>query len=290
MAALTTEEHLHEIEHYVSVQKRIEKLCWSRNNIPVKMKTALGTTLTKLFNSPATSISVNTTGRSFYYGRTLMADISLMVDGEDAGTFGHPEVEKILGKCQPSPFGKGDKTVMDLEYRNGKEIAAKDIIIGSSTWSRAKDAFYNLIQDEVSHSLFGGKPVNLKLYKLAVYEKDGHFDWHRDTTHGDDHHATVLVALNTEWKGGNLGLRHQGTTVDVDLHPTIAEEEVEDEEDEDEDEEDEDEDDEDEDDKDDDKDGGRKGKESKSGGSADKPSTSKLNFQIIAFYTDIEQS
>jgi 2OG-Fe(II) oxygenase superfamily len=138
---------------------------------------------------------------------------------------------------------------------------------------------YSLIQDEISYSLFGGKSVNLKLYKLAVYEKDGHFDWHRDTTHGDDHHATVLVALNTEWKGGNLGLRHQGTTVDVDLHPTIAEEEVV---------EDEDEEDEDEDDKDDDKDGGRQGKESKSGGSADKPSSSKLNFQIIAFYTDIE--
>jgi hypothetical protein len=118
MAALTTEEHLkHEIECYVSVQERIEEIShWSRNNIPVKMKTPLGTTLNKLFNSPATSISVNTTGRGNpYYGSTLMADISLMVDGEDAGTFGHPEVEKILGKCQPSPFGKGDKTVMDLE-------------------------------------------------------------------------------------------------------------------------------------------------------------------------------
>jgi hypothetical protein len=185
---------------------------------------------------------------------------------------GHPDVEKILGKCQPSPFGKGDKTVMDLEYRDGKEIAAKDIVIASGS-ERAKEALYVNIQDQISQSLFGGKSVQIELYKLAVYGKDGHFDWHRDTTHGDDHHATVLVALNTEWKGGNLGLRHQQTAVDVDLHPvTVVDEKLEWDEDDDEEE-----------DGDDDKGDSRKGKESEK--SEDKP---KLGFQIIAFYTDIE--
>jgi 2OG-Fe(II) oxygenase superfamily len=106
-----------------------------------------------------------------------------------------------------------------------------------------------------------GKQVKIELYKLAVYKKDGHFDWHRDTTHGDDHHATVLVTLNTEWKGGNLGLRHQGTSVDVDLHPVRKEVkdknymEV------------------------------YEGKEEGVRGSRAKCS---LGFQIIAFYTDIE--
>jgi len=32
---------------------------------------------------------------------------------------------------KPSPFGKGDRTVMDLKYRNGRKIEAMDIIIGS---------------------------------------------------------------------------------------------------------------------------------------------------------------
>jgi 2OG-Fe(II) oxygenase superfamily len=150
---------------------------------------------------------------------------------------------------------------------------AKDIIIGSNAQPRAKDALYRLIQDQISQSLFQGKYVNIELYKLAVYGKDGHFDWHRDTTHGDDHHATVLVALNTKWKGGNFGLKYQETTVDVDLHvmQVAAEELVEDGEEEEEEEE---------------ANKGRKGEES--GESGDKRSTTKFDFQIVAFYTDIE--
>ncbi|KIK34124.1 hypothetical protein CY34DRAFT_68126, partial [Suillus luteus UH-Slu-Lm8-n1] len=50
-------------------------------------------------------------------------------------------------------------------------------------------------------------------YKLAIYGEGGHFDWHRDSTHSDAHHGTVLVSLNTEWEGGNLLLRHQGPVV-----------------------------------------------------------------------------
>ena len=175
-----------------------------------------------------------------FHSRIPVADISLTINGEDAGTFGHPNVERILDKSKPSPFGKGDKTVMDLEYRNGREVAAADIVIGSATQPGAERALYKLVETHISESLFVDKPVKAKLYKLAVYEKEGHFDWHRDTTHGDDHHATVLVALNTEWKGGNLGLRHEGNTVDVDMHTVSVEgsgEEVEEEEEEDEDEE-----------------------------------------------------
>ncbi|THV06341.1 hypothetical protein K435DRAFT_773305 [Dendrothele bispora CBS 962.96] len=31
-----------------------------------------------------------------------------------------------------------------------------------------------------------------------------------DTTHGDDHHATVLLFLGSEWEGGDLKLKHEG--------------------------------------------------------------------------------
>ncbi|KAG1738780.1 hypothetical protein EDB19DRAFT_1982378, partial [Suillus lakei] len=62
--------------------------------------------------------------------------------------------------------------------------------------------------------------VALKLYKLAIYGEGGHFDWHRDSTHSDAHHGTVLVALNTEWEGGELMLRHQGVETSVNIHPT----------------------------------------------------------------------
>jgi len=252
----------HEIDYYLSVKERMESLVQGGGGIPVKMKTPLSTALNKLSNSPA--ISFAATYCYAYLG--LVADISLTVGGEDAGTFGHPNIEKILEKSEPSPFGKGDKTVMDLEYRNGREIVAKNIGIGSGARYSTKEAFYKLIENHISESLFGGKNVNIELYKLAVYGKGGHFDWHRDTTHGDDHHATVLVALNTEWEGGNLGLRHEGKTVDADMHALMMDEE---ESDVDEDEE---------------------SKLDDEGETSKKPGEKRsiLAFQVIAFYTDTE--
>jgi hypothetical protein len=36
-------------------------------------------------------------------------------------------VAKILEKSKPSPFRKGDKTVMDLKHRNWREVEVKDM-------------------------------------------------------------------------------------------------------------------------------------------------------------------
>ncbi|KAE9409280.1 hypothetical protein BT96DRAFT_795100, partial [Gymnopus androsaceus JB14] len=61
------------------------------------------------------------------------------------------------------------------------------------------------------------KRVTVKLHKLAVYQQGGHFGWHKDTTHSDNHHGTVLVSLNTSWKGGELCLRHRGVEIMFDM-------------------------------------------------------------------------
>ena len=176
MAEKAIEGHQnHEIVCYVSVRDQMENMNrWSGDHIPVKMKTPLSNALTKLSNSPAISFTATHYGNP--YSTIPVADISLTISGEDAGTFGHPNIEKIVEKSKPSPFGKGDKTVMDLEYRNGREVAAADIVIGSAAQPGAKEGFYKLIETHISESLFVDKPVKAKLYKLAVYEKEGHFD------------------------------------------------------------------------------------------------------------------
>ncbi|KAE9398904.1 hypothetical protein BT96DRAFT_994469 [Gymnopus androsaceus JB14] len=105
-----------------------------------------------------------------------------------------PQVDNILevAKENQSKFGRGEETVLDLEYRNGFEIEAKDMDTSGFKGNK------------------WGPKMEDKIKELAVYQKDGHFDWHRDTTHGDNHHGTVLVSLNTSWKGGELCLRHRG--------------------------------------------------------------------------------
>ncbi|PBK96266.1 hypothetical protein ARMGADRAFT_895719, partial [Armillaria gallica] len=122
-----------------------------------------------------------------------------------------------------SSFGRGDQTVTDPTYRNGREVRGEDFKWSDSPHDAA--ACHRLaleLKNVLETTLFVGKEVDIRLYKLALYDKDGHFDWHRDSTHGDDHHATVLVALNTSWEGGSLLLRNNGQEMTVDMHPKIT--------------------------------------------------------------------
>jgi hypothetical protein len=129
----------------------------------------------------------------------------LSIGGKPAGTLKNPDINLILQESIVSSFGKGETTVLDPAYRNGKEIPAQNISIPNDY------KFCGSSEDEISVTMFIGKTVRLKFYKLAVYEEGGHFDWHRDTTHNDQHHATFLLALNT-------GTSSSDATV-VDMHP-----------------------------------------------------------------------
>ncbi|KAJ8595151.1 hypothetical protein M405DRAFT_701889, partial [Rhizopogon salebrosus TDB-379] len=116
----------------------------------------------------------------------------------------------------PSPFGRGDETVIDPSYRNGTKLKAKDLTFSSDE----NDCVFDYIQHNLASSMFIGKQIRIKLYKLVIYGEGGHFDWHRDSTHSNAHHGTVLLALNTDWEGGDFMLRHGGVEVSVDMHPT----------------------------------------------------------------------
>ena len=136
------------------------------------------------------------------------------IGGKPAGTFKKPDVDLILQESAASSFGRGETTVMDPTYRSGKEISAQNMDI-------APTYFSDTAEEGISASMFLGKSVKVKFYKLAVYEEGGHFDWHMDTTHSDQHHATLLLALNTSWEGGDLKLRRNGVEALVDMHPKV---------------------------------------------------------------------
>ncbi|KAG2339363.1 hypothetical protein BDR05DRAFT_939173, partial [Suillus weaverae] len=122
-----------------------------------------------------------------------------------------PVVGVLQKHATPSPFGRGEETVMDPTYRHGAELKADELAFSLQGDKKSQyEPFVSNIENELQTSMFVGKSVTLKLYKLATYGEGGHFDWHRDSTHSDAHHGTVLVALNTEWEGGELMLRHQG--------------------------------------------------------------------------------
>ncbi|KAG2036711.1 hypothetical protein BDR03DRAFT_959206 [Suillus americanus] len=207
-----------EPEHELSIFKRIGVHLDSLSSSPayvVRRETKLTHALDNLAGSPFVS----------FKSQIKTGTFKLLVKGEGAGTWMKPVVEVLQKHATPSPFGRGEENVMDPTYRHGTELKADEL-----AFSLQKDAkfekFVRHVQDELRTSMFIGKNVALKLYKLAIYGEGGHFDWHRDSTHSDAHHGTALVALNTEWEGGDLMLRHQGVETIVDMHPKKSGDEI----------------------------------------------------------------
>ncbi|KDR67005.1 hypothetical protein GALMADRAFT_258670 [Galerina marginata CBS 339.88] len=190
----------HEVLTYIRVGRNINMPDANLNPMDMKKNTPL----TKALDSMSCVPFVRFPAR-FY------EDLAFTVSNVAAGTVYEPNVKVILDKSAQSSFGRGSETVLDPSYRSGQEIPAADIGINH----KIPDA---LLYD-VKRLMFPGREVNLKLYKLAVYETGGHFDWHMDSTHSDQHQATLLVALNTSWDGGDLVLRRKGVETLVDLRP-----------------------------------------------------------------------
>jgi hypothetical protein len=168
----------------------------------VAKKEHLSKALEKLSCYPFMSLDVYTSSYTF------------SVQGELAGSFDKPNLDVILDKSTASPFGKGEETVLDETYRLGREIPADKIEVTDKI-----KAFWSEIQKEISATMFVRRKVQVKLYKLVIYTDGGHFDFHRDSTHSDNHHATVLLALNTSWTGGDLVLKRNGVETRFDMHP-----------------------------------------------------------------------
>ena len=61
-----------------------------------------------------------------------------------------------------------------------------------------------------THVLVQAKDVEVKLYKLLLYEKGGHFAFHQDTEKFDGMFATLIVQLPCSFTGGDYVIRNQG--------------------------------------------------------------------------------
>ncbi|KAK0465932.1 uncharacterized protein EV420DRAFT_1508864 [Desarmillaria tabescens] len=207
----------HEDYHRLSIeyQRRFESspVEGNRTKIPVKQQTPITSALDKIQTYPFVSFTLGPSETKYNL-------VDPDAEWDDTSSFGEltaPDVGAILEASQPSSFGKGDQTVYDTNYRNGREIPADAVKFREGY----EEKLSSKIKRVLCSTLFIGKTVKLVFYKLALYEKGGHFNWHRDSTHGDNHHGTVLVALNTSWEGGRFHLCHNGAETHFDMHPVI---------------------------------------------------------------------
>jgi predicted 2-oxoglutarate/Fe(II)-dependent dioxygenase YbiX len=114
-------------------------------------------------------------------------------------------VAELLAAATPSSFGRGTETVLDPTVRNSLEIPA----------DKLDPAGLRSIERQIlrtEESLSPNNPIELKPYKLVIYQQGGHFDQHRDTVRGKGHIGTVVVILNSAYSGGELEITHGGRT------------------------------------------------------------------------------
>jgi hypothetical protein len=198
----------HGVLHYIRIQEKLNKLPgqWidpvDFGAFPMAINTKLSRALDAMSCIPFMQFPLSS-------GNDV-----LTIGDVPAGDMHHPDVPLILQKSAPSAFGRGEETVLDPSYRSGREIPAADIGLKAGK-------LMEYLRETVNTTMFPRRTVELKLYKLAVYETGGHFDWHKDSTHSDMHHGTLLVALNTAWEGGDLLLRRNGVETRVDLRPKV---------------------------------------------------------------------
>ncbi|KAK0434812.1 hypothetical protein EV421DRAFT_1276999 [Armillaria borealis] len=190
-----------------------------RKHIPVMEHTPITNALDKIQSIPFVSFPLKQSICNF----SLRSKVRLQ-GGSGTFTFGTlvtPDMDAIHDALRPSSFEKDGQTVSEANHRNGCEFTADTFEVEkASSWMRSD--FRQKIQRIVRSTLLIGKNVKIVLCRLALYENGEHFDWHGDSTHGDNHRGTVLVALNTSWDGGGIHLRHNDIEMDVDLHPVVS--------------------------------------------------------------------
>ncbi|KAL4161627.1 hypothetical protein PRNP1_002179 [Phytophthora ramorum] len=120
------------------------------------------------------------------------------------------QADKLIAKCDKSPFGRKLDTLMDENVRKSWQLAPDQVDIKNPLWHSGMDTLSEVIADRLGYK---GVPLQCKLYKLLVYGEGGHFVKHQDTEKEDGMVATLVVQLPSLHEGGDLVVYRGGKEV-----------------------------------------------------------------------------
>lgn len=155
-------------------------------------------------------------GDFFAQGRIEVPMPKLEVDG--VGVVSFPivdlQVRQIIEQAERAPYGRGEKTILDTSVRKVWQLAPSKIHLSGRSW----EGSFRSIVDQVADGLGCEKDnVSAELYKLLVYDPSAFFAPHRDTEKVGGMFGTLVVALPSAHRGGELVVRHSGREVTLDL-------------------------------------------------------------------------
>ncbi len=123
------------------------------------------------------------------------------------------QAKQLIKAATRAPYGRGADTVVDTKVRRTWQIEASHVSIGGKHWVDTLDG----IVKRAAEGLGVAGPVTAELYKLLVYDKGSFFVSHRDTEKAPGMFATLVLALPSLSKGGELVVRHTDREARLDL-------------------------------------------------------------------------
>ena len=141
---------------------------------------------------------------------------SLYVDGvgEIHLPLGKDQAKELSRVATKAPFGKGSKTITDTTVRSAWQIDANAITFKNKSWKKAIKNITKKVQQGLG---IEDLSVDLSLYKLLLYEKGDFFLPHKDSEKEKGMFATLVVALPSKHKGGELIVRFDGREEHIDF-------------------------------------------------------------------------
>jgi len=124
------------------------------------------------------------------------------------------QVDPLVTRAKPAPFGIGKITRFDRTVRDALQIKAEKGELGVEGFDPESSGILN----EIQRSLVPNAPgaITAELYALNVYSRSGHFAPHKDTPRGSDMFGTLVVCLPSQFYRGQLVLNHRGVVKKFD--------------------------------------------------------------------------
>ncbi|CAH0390455.1 unnamed protein product [Bemisia tabaci] len=117
------------------------------------------------------------------------------------------DAQKIISVATPSPFGRGEETLIDESIRKCWELQPNQFCIKNSSWNNALKEMMESVSIGLGLSFDEGK-FSAQLNKLLLYEPGAFFKAHRDSEKGPGMFGTLVVCLPSPHEGGKLVLTH----------------------------------------------------------------------------------
>uniref|UniRef100_A0A7M5WST4 Fe2OG dioxygenase domain-containing protein n=2 Tax=Clytia hemisphaerica TaxID=252671 RepID=A0A7M5WST4_9CNID len=119
------------------------------------------------------------------------------------------QAKKIISVANQAPFGLGEKTLVDETVRKSWAIQPDKILLENPIFQSKLQSVVSKVKEDLGCD---SNHVKAEIYKLLLYEEDGHFKPHRDSEKEDGMFATLIVQLPSIFTGNDLIVNHNGKT------------------------------------------------------------------------------